>query len=103
VPGPRRDPVLRQEALVKLRLLGTPRALAFLQTVKGTLGIVGLGTMGRNLALNVESRGFPVAVWNREQDWTDAFVAEHGRSAFTGSLDARGVRPRRSSARGRSS
>ena len=53
-------------------------------------GIVGLGTMGRNLALNVESRGFSVAVWNREQDWTDAFVAEHAGRRFTGtsSLDA---------------
>jgi HEAT repeat protein len=29
-----RDPALRQEALVKLRVLGTPRALAFLETVR---------------------------------------------------------------------
>ena len=29
-------------------------------------GMIGLGTMGRNLALNIESRGFSVAVWNRE-------------------------------------
>ena len=47
-------------------------------------GIVGLGTMGRNLALNVESRGFGVAVWNREQDWTDAFIAGHAGHRFTG-------------------
>jgi len=38
------------------------------------IGVVGLGTMGRNLALNIESRGFRVAVWNREADWTTAFV-----------------------------
>ena len=31
-------------------------------------GVIGLGTMGRNLAMNVESHGFPVAVWNREQE-----------------------------------
>src|SRR5688572_24122885 len=49
-------------------------------------GIVGLGTMGRNLALNVESRGFSVAVWNREQDWTDAFVAEHVGRRFSGTV-----------------
>ena len=48
------------------------------------VGIVGLGTMGRNLALNVESRGFSVAVWNREQDWTERFVAEHAGQRFTG-------------------
>ena len=55
-----------------------------------TFGIVGLGTMGRNLALNVESRGYRVAVWNREQDWTDAFAREHARQAFvpTASLEA---------------
>jgi len=27
-------------------------------------GVIGLGTMGRNLALNIESRGVPVAVWD---------------------------------------
>ena len=44
---------------------------------KAAFGVIGLGTMGRNLALNIESRGVTVAVWNREQDWTEAFVAEH--------------------------
>ena len=53
-------------------------------TKQPTFGIVGLGTMGRNLALNVESHGFPVAVWNREQDWTEKFVAEHAQGAFVG-------------------
>ena len=43
-------------------------------------GIIGLGTMGRNLALNVESHGFPVAVWNLEPEWVDRFVdANPGR------------------------
>jgi 6-phosphogluconate dehydrogenase len=48
-------------------------------------GVLGLGTMGRNLALNIESRGFRVALWNREQDWTDTFVKEQAGHAFTGS------------------
>ena len=52
---------------------------------RADFGVVGLGTMGRNLALNIESRGFRVAVWNREQDRTDRFVAEHAAQAFTGS------------------
>jgi 6-phosphogluconate dehydrogenase len=47
-------------------------------------GIVGLGTMGRNLALNIESHGFPVAVWNREPEWVDEFLAAHSDAAFTG-------------------
>jgi 6-phosphogluconate dehydrogenase len=57
---------------------------------KADFGIVGLGTMGRNLALNMEARGFRVAVWNREQEWTDEFVAAHPDDAFVGtaSLEA---------------
>src|SRR6185295_436803 len=49
-----------------------------------TFAMVGLGTMGRNLALNIEEHGFPVAVWNLETDWTDAFVREHAKQKFTG-------------------
>jgi 6-phosphogluconate dehydrogenase len=52
---------------------------------EASFGVIGLGTMGRNLALNIESRGFSVAVWNREQDWTDAFIAEHASRSFLGS------------------
>jgi 6-phosphogluconate dehydrogenase len=47
-------------------------------------GIIGLGTMGRNLALNVESRGFRVAVWNLETPWIDEFIAAHPGAAFQG-------------------
>ena len=49
-----------------------------------TFAIVGLGTMGRNLALNIESRGFSVAVWNLETDWTSAFLRDHAGAKFTG-------------------
>jgi 6-phosphogluconate dehydrogenase len=48
------------------------------------IGVIGLGTMGRNLALNIESRGFAVAVWNREADWTETFVKDHAGRALTG-------------------
>ena len=37
-------------------------------------GVIGLGVMGRNLALNVERRGYPVAVFNRSRARTDEFV-----------------------------
>jgi len=40
-------------------------------------GIIGLGTMGRNLALNIESRGFRVAVWNLESQWVADFLRDH--------------------------
>jgi 6-phosphogluconate dehydrogenase len=42
-----------------------------------TFGIIGLGTMGENLALNLMEHGTPVAVWNLETEWTDKFIAAH--------------------------
>lgn len=48
-------------------------------------GIIGLGVMGRNLARNVERNGFSVALYNREPEMLDAFLAEHGEGhAFHG-------------------
>ncbi len=38
-------------------------------------GVIGLGVMGRNLALNAERRGFTVAVFNRSTERTEEFVA----------------------------
>lgn len=58
---------------------------------KAAFGLIGLGTMGRNLALNIESRGVPVGVWNREQDWTDRFVGENAGKAFTGTASLEGL------------
>ncbi len=42
-------------------------------------GLIGLAVMGENLALNVESRGYSVAVFNRTTEKVDAFV--QGRAA----------------------
>ncbi|MBU4452396.1 MAG: NADP-dependent phosphogluconate dehydrogenase [Nanoarchaeota archaeon] len=42
---------------------------------KGNLGLIGLGVMGQNLVLNLESRGFSVAVYNRTVSDTEAFIA----------------------------
>ncbi|MCK9521852.1 MAG: NADP-dependent phosphogluconate dehydrogenase [Proteobacteria bacterium] len=46
------------------------------------IGVAGLGVMGKNLALNIESRGFPVAVWNRSYARTEALLAEKPDSGF---------------------
>ena len=43
---------------------------------KRTFGVIGLAVMGENLALNVESRGFPIAVYNRTGAKTEKFMAE---------------------------
>ena len=37
-------------------------------------GMLGLGVMGQNLALNIERNGYPIAVWNREPEWVDEFI-----------------------------
>jgi len=40
------------------------------------VGLIGLGVMGENLALNIERHGFPIAVYNRTTEKTDAFLAK---------------------------
>ena len=40
-------------------------------------GIIGLEVMGRNIALNVERNGYPIAVFNRTTSKTEDFVKEH--------------------------
>jgi len=39
------------------------------------IGLIGLAVMGQNLALNMDERGFRVAVFNRTTDKVDAFLA----------------------------
>jgi 6-phosphogluconate dehydrogenase len=51
------------------------------------IGLIGLGVMGSNLALNMEEQGFAVAVWNREGAKIDAFLAEQSGKAFGGDSD----------------
>jgi 6-phosphogluconate dehydrogenase len=43
------------------------------------IGLIGLGVMGSNLALNIASRGFHVAVYNRNPEVTRAFKANAGK------------------------
>jgi len=39
-----------------------------------SFGVIGLAVMGENLALNVERNGFPISVYNRTREKTDAFM-----------------------------
>ena len=41
---------------------------------KAQFGVVGMGVMGRNLALNIANKGFPVAVYNRTDAKTVDFI-----------------------------
>lgn len=63
---------------------------------KQAIGVVGLAVMGRNLALNIESRGYAVSVYNRSCEKTDELIAEfpdrklvpaHTLEAFVASLE----------------
>lgn len=48
---------------------------------KPQVGLVGLGTMGAALALNIAEKGFPIAVWNRTARVTRDFHAGAGALA----------------------
>ena len=47
--------------------------------MKADIGLIGLAVMGENLVLNMESKGFTVAVYNRTTEKVDKFI--HGRGA----------------------
>ena len=46
-------------------------------------GVIGLEVMGRNIAMNIERNGFPIAVYNRTYSKTEHFINEtaKGRNA----------------------
>lgn len=44
---------------------------------KQQIGVVGMAVMGKNLALNIESRGYSVSVFNRTASKTEEVIAEH--------------------------
>ncbi|KAF2071261.1 hypothetical protein CYY_007419 [Polysphondylium violaceum] len=48
-------------------------------TGNADIGLIGLAVMGENLVLNMESRGFTVAVFNRTTAKVDAFVNGRGK------------------------
>jgi len=46
--------------------------------MKADIGLIGLAVMGENLVLNMESKGFTVAVYNRTTAKVDKFIAGRG-------------------------
>jgi 6-phosphogluconate dehydrogenase len=57
---------------------------------KQSIGVIGMAVMGRNLALNIASRGHAVSIFNRSREKTDQVMAEHPDSTLvpTFTLDA---------------
>ncbi|HPZ04417.1 MAG TPA: NADP-dependent phosphogluconate dehydrogenase [Clostridiales bacterium] len=43
---------------------------------KQDIGVIGLAVMGKNLALNIESKGYSVSVYNRSREKTDEMMEE---------------------------
>ena len=50
-----------------------------MSTATADIGLIGLAVMGENLVLNMESRGYTCAVFNRTTDKVDAFVNGRGK------------------------
>lgn len=46
---------------------------------KQQIGVIGLAVMGKNLAMNMESRGYSVAVYNRSVEKTEDFMANEAK------------------------
>ena len=65
---------------------------------KADIGLIGLAVMGENLVLNMESKGFTVAVFNRTVEKVDRFInggakgkniiGTHSIEEFINSLDS---------------
>ena len=46
---------------------------------KADIGLIGLAVMGENLVMNMASKGFTVAVYNRTVEKVDKFVEGRGK------------------------
>ena len=44
---------------------------------KANIGVVGMAVMGKNLALNIESRGYTVGIYNRSANKTEQVMKDH--------------------------
>ncbi|CAH1208664.1 MULTISPECIES: NADP-dependent phosphogluconate dehydrogenase [unclassified Paenibacillus] len=53
---------------------------------KQQIGVIGLAVMGKNLALNIESRGFTVSVFNRSPEKTHDLLKEAEGKNLTGTF-----------------
>ena len=63
-------------------------------------GLIGLGVMGENLALNIEDHGYEVALWTHSEGKVERFIARHADRRWVGTqtleeLAAALPRPRR--------
>ena len=50
------------------------------------VGVIGMAVMGKNLALNIESRGYTVSIYNRTASRTEAVLVEHADKHLVGTF-----------------
>ena len=67
---------------------------------KQKIGLIGLAVMGENLALNIEEKGFPIAVYNRTVEKVADFVQKNAGKKIKGTTSPKDLvasleRPRR--------
>jgi len=53
---------------------------------KQQIGVIGMAVMGKNLALNIESRGFTVSIYNRSREKTDDLLKEAAGKNLVGTF-----------------
>ncbi|MCA1056691.1 NADP-dependent phosphogluconate dehydrogenase [Rossellomorea aquimaris] len=56
---------------------------------KQQIGVVGVGVMGKSLALNFESRGYSVAIYDVTEEKVNEILKEHSDKQFTGTSDVK--------------
>ncbi|GAA0352523.1 NADP-dependent phosphogluconate dehydrogenase [Alkalibacterium iburiense] len=54
---------------------------------KQQVGVIGMAVMGKNLALNIESRGYSVSIYNRTSAKTDDVMKEHPDKKLVATYD----------------
>ena len=57
---------------------------------QANIGVIGVAPMGSNLALNIESRGYTVALWNRTGSKTKKFVQKNSGKTLIATYTLRG-------------
>lgn len=60
-------------------LLGAAREHDNMNLEQAKIGLIGLGTMGAALALNIAEKGFPIAVYNRTTETIKRFIEDAGK------------------------
>jgi 6-phosphogluconate dehydrogenase len=74
-------------AVLALIKTGESMSSPIAATKLAQFGVIGLGVMGQNLALNIEDHGQSVAVWNLEADWITRFVDANQGKQIVGNPD----------------